>query len=352
MKINIGNKTIGLDNPPYFIADIAANHDGKLERAYKLIELAKESGADAAKFQNFTANKIVSDIGFKEHVGQVSHQKGWSKSVYEIYQDASLSPEWTPLLKAKCDQVGIEYMTSPYDFQNVELADPYVNAYKIGSGDITWTEMLSYIARKGKPVLLATGASTMEDVQVAVNAIPKNQLVLMQCNTNYTGSLENFNHINLSVLTSYAKQFPGVILGLSDHTPGCSTVLGGIALGARVIEKHFTDNQQGEGPDHGFSMTPTTFSGMVSSSLELYKSLGDGIKKIEENERLTAIIQRRCLYLTRTLEQGSIIAEADLEPLRPALENGFIPREMHTVVGKTSKCQLLKGTPLLREHLL
>jgi N-acetylneuraminate synthase len=254
MEIQIGPHTIGENHPTYFIADISANHDGDLERAKMLIHLAKEAGADAAKFQNFRAPKIVSDYGFKSLGGQLSHQSGWRKSVFEIYQDASLPFEWTPVLKAECDRAGLDYFSSPYDFDAVDMLDPYVPAHKIGSGDITWPEILEHIAWKGKPVILATGASTIGDVQRAVHIIlPINpQLVVLQCNTNYTASLENYDHIHLRVLNTYHTMFPDLILGLSDHTAGHAAILGAVTLGARVIEKHFTDDTHRVGPDNPF----------------------------------------------------------------------------------------------------
>jgi N-acetylneuraminate synthase len=155
MQVKIGSHTIGLEHPAYFIADISANHDGDLDRALKLIHLAKESGADAAKFQNFRAPKIVSDYGFTSMGGQVSHQASWKKSVFQVYADASIPFDWTPLLKKECDKVGIDYFSSPYDFEAVDYLDPFVPAHKIGSGDIDWLEMLQHIAKKGKPVILS-----------------------------------------------------------------------------------------------------------------------------------------------------------------------------------------------------
>src|SRR5262249_54289334 len=155
-------------------------------------------------------------------------------------QSATLPWDWTETLKEECDKCGIDYFSSPYDIEAVDMLDPYVEIYKIGSGDITWPEMLQKIAGMGKPVLLATGASDIGEVQRAVDEILRinPQLVLMQCNTNYTASLENFKHIHLRVLETFCTMFPDVILGLSDHTPGHSTTLGAVALGARVIEKH------------------------------------------------------------------------------------------------------------------
>jgi sialic acid synthase SpsE len=171
MEIKIGAHEIGENKPTYFIADISANHDGDLERAKMLIHLAKEAGVDAAKFQNFRASQIVSDYGFRSMQGQVSHQSNWKKTVFEVYQDASLPFEWTPILKDECDQAGIDYFSSPYDFEAIDMLDAYVPAYKIGSGDITWMEALERMARKGKPVILATGASEIGEVQRAVHCI-------------------------------------------------------------------------------------------------------------------------------------------------------------------------------------
>ena len=200
-RINIGKRWIGENEPTYFIADISANHDGDLERAKMLIHLAAASGADAAKFQHFRAPKIVSEQGFTELGMQLSHQATWNKSVYQVYQEATLPWEWTESLKMTCDQAGIDNFSSPYDFEAVDMLDPYVPIFKIGSGDITWPEMLRKIAGKGKPVILATGASNICDVQRAVHIIHRlnPHLVLMQCNTNYTGSRENFKHIHLNV---------------------------------------------------------------------------------------------------------------------------------------------------------
>jgi len=281
-KIRVGKRLIGEGEPLYFIADIAANHDGDLKRAFKLIELAKEAGADAAKFQNFQAPKIVSRKGFESLGKQLSHQASWKKSIYEVYEDASIPFDWAQKLKQKCEETGIEYCSSPYDFESVDLIDPHVNLYKIGSGDITWLEIVEYIARKGKPVMLATGASTMEDVERAVKLLKSitGDIVLMQCNTNYTSSPKNFHYINLNVLKVYRKHFPDILLGLSDHTRGCSTVLGALALGAVVFEKHFTDDNNREGPDHKFAMNPAIFREMVDRANELHCALGDGEKRI------------------------------------------------------------------------
>lgn len=352
-RIQIGTRTVALNERPYFIADLAANHDGDLDRALRLIELAKESGADAVKFQNFKAEKIVSDFGFTALKGNLTHQKNWAKSVFEVYQDASLDDNWTPVLKRKCEEIDIEYMTSPYDFGSVDWADRFVNCFKIGSGDISWPEMLTYIAEKQKPVLLATGAATWQEVQQAVSLITaiNPALVLMQCNTNYTGEPENFKYLNLNVIRLYAESYPDLVLGLSDHTIGHLSVLGAIALGARVVEKHFTDDRTRVGPDHKFSTTPKEWREMVDASNLLFSALGDGVKRIEENERETSIVQKRGLYTTRCIKAGEALSAADMEPLRPRSDAGFEPAEARALVGRIVCRDIAKGEMLLRKDL-
>jgi sialic acid synthase SpsE len=250
-ELRIADRVVGDGAPTYFIADISANHDGSLERAKTLINLAAEHGADAAKFQNFRAPKIVSGRGFALMGRPVSHQSTWKKSVYQVYEEASLPWQWTAELAAECGRAGIDYFSTPYDFDAVDMLDSYVPAFKIGSGDITWSEMLRKVASKSKPVFLATGASNIGEVQSAVEEIAaiNSAIGLMQCNTNYTGGAENFKHVHLNVLRTYQLMFPTVVLGLSDHTLGHAAVLGAVALGARLIEKHFTDaRMSGEAP--------------------------------------------------------------------------------------------------------
>ncbi len=347
MEIKLGDRLIGDDHPTYFIADISANHDGELERAKLLIRLAKEAGADAAKFQNFRAPEIVSDYGFKTIGGQVSHQSTWKKSVFEVYQDASIPFEWTPILKEECDRVGIHYFSSPYDFEAIDMLDPYVPAYKVGSGEITWLEALEYMSAKGKPVILATGASDIGDVQRAVRTILNinSQLVLMQCNTNYTASLENFNHIHLRVLNTYRTMFPDVVLGLSDHTFGHATILGAVALGAQVVEKHFTDDNTRIGPDHPFSMTPETWKEMVDRTRELERALGSADKIVTSNEEDTIVVQRRCLRAARDIQAGEIFTRELIDVLRPATRGAILPYEIENVIGTRA----LRNLPLGRE---
>lgn len=343
-EIKIGKRTISLNDPTYFVADISANHDGSLERARLLIRLAAEAGADAAKFQNFRAPKIVSDYGFRA-LGQLSHQAKWKRSVFDVYKSASIPWDWTDPLKTECEEAGIDYFSTPYDIEAVDMLDPYVEVFKIGSGDITWIEMLEKIASKRKPVLLAAGASDIGEVQRAVEVITSTnrQLSLMQCNTNYTGSMENFRHIHLNVLKTFQTMFPELVLGLSDHTPGHTTVLGAVALGARTIEKHFTDDTTREGPDHPFSMDPRTWRDMVQRTRELELALGFPRKQVAENEKETIVVQRRCVRAARDLPEGAVLTRDMLDVLRPAPAGSVPASEINKLIGRRLRSALSTG---------
>jgi sialic acid synthase SpsE len=351
IQMQIDDRFISEDQPTYFIADISANHDGDVERAKNLIRLAAEAGADAAKFQHFEAAKIVSDEGFRALRGQVSHQAKWKKSVFEVYKSASVPRDWTPVLKEECRKCGITFFSSPYDVEAVDLLDPYVSVYKIGSGDVTWLEYIDYIGGKGKPVLIAAGAATLAEVHAAVRVLEKRgvPIGLFQCNTNYTGSLDNFRYIHLNVLKTFRREFPNVVLGLSDHTPGHATVLGAVALGARLIEKHFTDDNDREGPDHPFSMTPKTWREMVDRTRELESALGREEKKVEDNELDTVIIQRRGIRAVKDLKKGTKISRDLISVLRPAPREAFSAAELDQVVGAELLVDIGAGDTISRD---
>tara|TARA_B100000787_G_C16198415_1_gene302824 strand:+ start:6667 stop:7737 length:1071 start_codon:yes stop_codon:yes gene_type:complete len=342
----VGSKKIGENHPTYFIADIAANHDGDLNKAIDLIYSCAKAGANAAKFQHFSADTIVSDNGFRDlDKKYLSHQGKWKKSVFEVYKDASIDINWSLKLKQACNDAKIDFLSTPYSFYLADHLNKYVPAYKIGSGDINWIDFIAYVARKKKPVLLATGASTLNEVEETVKQIYKinKKLVLMQCNTNYTGNNENLKYINLNVLKTYKKKFPKILLGLSDHTFGHASVLGAISLGARVIEKHYTLNNSSSGPDHYFSMNPANWSDMINISRELESCLGLKTKKVEFNERETVIIQRRSAHAKININKNQKILKKDIEFLRPSPKKSFKPNELNKLVNKKSKKFIQKG---------
>ncbi|WP_417317863.1 N-acetylneuraminate synthase family protein [Emcibacter sp.] len=389
-RIKIGNHYVGPSDPVYFIADVAANHDGDLEKAKDLIYSCAENGARAAKFQNFFAKSIVSDKGFRQMGGKFSHQEAWDKSIFEIYEDASLPVTWTETLKETCADAGIDYFTAPYSLELVALLQPHVSAWKMGSGDITWHEEIEAMAKSGLPFIMATGASTMEEVSAAVNVARTHtdQMILMQCNTNYTArpdeprgvTLERFRNINLKVLETFAGAFPGLSLGLSDHTHGHSTVLGAVGLfGARSIEKHYTLDNNLVGPDHPFSMNPESWKLMVDRTAELDEELsgdmswkekyqiveslcddpeglalaiGDGIKRVEVNEKDTVVLQRRGLRATRDMKAGEAIGKEDLFPLRPCPTDALPPYEFVKCVSRKLAKDIEEGEHITLEHLV
>ncbi|MBC8506407.1 MAG: N-acetylneuraminate synthase family protein [Anaerolineales bacterium] len=352
-EITIDNRKVGLNHPTYFIADIAANHDGDLERAKTLIKLAKDAGAEAAKFQNFRAPKIVSDYGFKALGGQQSHQAEWSKTVFEVYDAASVPFEWTPILKEECDKVGIHYYSSPYDYEAIEMLDPYVPAFKAGSGLMSWPEVLVRMASMGKPFLMATGAADIGDVVRAMRAVQavNDQIVLLQCNTNYTAADSNYDNLNINVLKTYAAMFRDVVLGLSDHTHSPAPVVGAVALGARVIERHFTDSNDREGPDHKFAMNPENWAEMVHQVRTLERSLGSYDKFVTGSEKETYVLQRRCLRAARDIKAGETLTAEMVEPLRPAASGAIMPWELDDLVGKKALVDMPYGMDLRWENV-
>jgi sialic acid synthase SpsE len=352
--IKIGKHVIGDNHPTYFIADIAANHDGDIERAKSLIKLAKESGADAVKFQHHDVKKYVSDYGFKKLGEKFSHQSKWSKSIFEVYKDAQVPRSWTVELKEFCDKLDITFFTTPYDLETVDYINDFVPAFKIGSGDVAWHAMLKKIANTNKPVLFATGASTMQEVINAVKILTSlnKNVILMQCNTNYTGNDENFKYINLNVLKTYQILFPDMILGLSDHTHGGVTVLGSVALGAKVIEKHFTDDTTRKGPDHPFSMDPISWKKMVDDTRLLESAMGSSIKKVEENEKETVILQRRAIRLVVNKQEGEVINIEDIEFQRPCPNEAISVNDFSQIIGKKLSRTKDNGDCITKEDII
>jgi N-acetylneuraminate synthase len=352
-EIHIGEAVVSLADPTWFIADIAANHDGDLERAKALIWRAKEAGADCAKFQHFKADKIVSGVGFDQLNTPMAHQAKWERSVVEVYDAYHTRRDWTGALVETCKAADIAYMTTPYDFEALEGQLPFIPAVKIGSGDLTWHEMVAACAGSGKPVLLATGAAAMREVEAAVEVAltGTRDLVLMQCNTNYSGSEENFACVNLKVLQTFALRWPGMVLGLSDHTPGHAAVLGAVALGARVVEKHFTDDNARVGPDHAFALNPTTWRAMVDDTRRLEAALGTGVKVVEVNEQETVVVQRRAVRLRADLAAGAVLGLDDLEYLRPCPPDALEPWQAAQAVGRRLKAAKVAGSALTWDDL-
>ncbi len=347
-NIRIGNRMVGPDYPTYFIAEIGGNFDGSIDKAKRLIDSAKEAGADCAKFQTFTAETIVSEGGFSKMTLHGVHGS-WGRTVSEVFKDVEFPMEWHQEIADYCKYVDIDFSTSPYFKEAVDLcADMNVPFIKIGSGEITWLEMLDYTARKGLPIMLATGDATMAEIDEAVRTIEKTgnkDLVLMQCITNYPSRIDS---ANVNVLRTYQNAF-NCLTGYSDHSPGHVVALASVILGGRVVEKHFTLNKKDKGPDHPHSMEPDEFKFMVDSIREAERAMGSTRKEVVAEEAETVFVQRRCLYAKKDIKKGQTITEGVIDVLRPAL--GIPPKFKDMIIGKVVNKDIQAGDPIFWEDL-
>jgi sialic acid synthase SpsE len=333
--IKIGKKEIGDYKSSYIIAEIGSNFDGSFAKAKKLIKLAKKSGANAAKFQSFTTEQILSKNEFKN---KTTFQSKWKKPIWEVYKNAEFPLAWHKKLLMYAKKIGIDFLSTPYNYESVTLLKKInIPAIKIGSGDITDLEFLKFVGKTKKPIFLATGASTMKEVKEAVKAIKStgnNKIVLMQSITQYPSPIED---ANLQVLNTFRKKF-NLNIGYSDHSPGSLVILASIALGACVIEKHFTDNPQLKGPDHPHSMNPREFTKMVKDIRTIESAMGDGVKKVEKSEKETRIIQRRSVFTITKIKKGEKFTKENIRTLRPYV--GLSASEFSKILNKKAKKNL------------
>jgi N-acetylneuraminate synthase len=347
-NIKIGNKLIGDQHPCYTIAEIGSNFDRSLAKAKRLIDLAIESGADAVKFQSFKAENLVNDDCFKNL--KIGYQLNWDKSVFDVYKNAEFPVEFHKDIFDYCQSKKIEFFSSPYDKESVDFLDKLgVKVFKIGSGDITWLENIEYIAKKNKPILLATGASDVFQIDRAMKVIRSagnNQIVLMQCVTNYPAS---FNEINLKVLPMFREKFD-CLVGYSDHSPGTSVAIGTVAMGGCVIEKHFTDDKSQHGPDHSFAMDPKDFRKMVDDIRHMEKILGKPQKIIYDEEKPQYVSMKRGLKAKISVAKGTILKREHINVLRPCQENTVPADKLNEVLGKTLSIDLEINKPIKFEY--
>lgn len=356
--VKIGKHKIGTGQPAYIIAEIGSNFDGSLERAKKLAKMCKDSGADAYKIQNFLAPKIVSQEGFKDL--QVAFQAKWDKPVVEVYKNAEFPREWVKELAAYCKEIGIDFFSSPYDVDAVDLLEKIgVTAHKIGAGEIDNLEFIRYVAKTKKPIIISVGATTMKEIDDVVKTVRKTgnkNLVLLQCVTNYPSPIAD---ANIKAMQTLAKKY-GVVVGYSDHTigkaggaddplDGLTVPLGAVALGASIIEKHVTDDRSRKGPDHPFAMTMDDFAKMVKGIRAMETAMGDGEKRLMPSEKQTVIIQRRGMYATRDIKKGETIKRDMIVYLRPAV--GLRPPLITKVVGKKAKRNISTASPIKKQDV-
>lgn len=339
-NIRIGNKIVGSDHPSFVIAEAGVNHNGSLKLAKELINAAKEAGADAVKFQTFKTENLVTKIAEK-----ASYQKETTteNSQYEMIKKLELSEDDFRELAKYADKRGILFLSSPFDFESVDLLDEIgVPTFKLGSGEITNFPLLERVASKGKPVILSTGMATMGEIREAVKIFKdnKNDLILMHCVTSYPAKVED---INLKVIETLKSTFK-LPVGFSDHTLGIEMPIAAVAMGSCVVEKHFTLDKTLNGPDHKASLEPTEFKNMVLAIRNVEKGMGNGIKELTKEEKEIKKVARKSVVAKVNIPKETIIKRNMLTIKRPG--TGIEPKYIKSLIGKKTISEIKKDEVL------
>jgi len=315
----------------FIIAEAGVNHNGSLDMALKLIDSAKAAGADAVKFQSFRADQLATRTAHKARYQE--RTTDGDESQFEMLKRLELDFESHRKLIEYCKLSGIQFLSSPFDEQSADLlAELELPLYKVPSGEITNIPFLEHIARKGKPIILSTGMSTLGEVEEAIGALKgagSNQITLLHCVTEYPAP---YDEVNLRAMQTLKAAF-GLPVGYSDHTPGIEVAIAAVALGAEVIEKHFTLDRSLPGPDHAASLEPAELRQMVSAIRHVEVALGDGIKVPTKSEIPNISVARKSVVATRALTAGHSLAQSDLTIKRPG--NGIAPKLLAALIGRT-----------------
>ena len=341
-EIRIGNKIISENSPVFIVAELSANHRQDLELAKDTIHAMKEAGADAVKLQTYTPDTITIDCDneyFKIKQGTL-----WDgKTFYELYEEAYTPWEWHYELKELAEKLGLIFFSTPFDRTAVDFLEKLnVPAYKIASFEITDLPLIEYAASKGKPMIISTGIATLCDIQEAVSAckrVGNDQIILLKCTSAYPAPLEE---VNLRTIPNMAETF-GCIVGLSDHTLGISVPIAAVALGARVIEKHFILDRKIGGPDAAFSLDPDDFRAMVKAIREVEKALGKVSYELSEKIKRSREFARS-LFVVKDIKAGEVFTEENVKSIRPGY--GLPPKHLKDILGKKARKDIKKGTPL------
>jgi len=322
----------------YIIAEAGVNHNGKIELAYKLVDEAKKAGADCVKFQTFKADKLVAKSAPKAEYQ--TNNTGNNESQYEMLKKLELSFDDFVNLKKYCSNIGIDFLSTPFDKDSLEFLNRLdMPFWKIPSGEITNYPYLVAIAKTHKPVVLSTGMCDINDIKNAFNVLKDNgvdDISILHCNTEYPTPL---NDVNLRAMDHIRRVF-GVRVGYSDHTKGINVPIAAVALGATIIEKHFTLDNNMEGPDHKASLNPSDFSKMVEGIRDIEKALGIDKKIITESERKNISVARKSIVASRDIKSGEVFSEDNLTTKRPG--TGISPMRWNEVIGKKAKKDFVK----------
>lgn len=325
----------------YMIAEMSANHGGSLERALKIVEAAAEAGADCLKIQTYTADTMTLNCDKPYFRLTKGLWAGYTR--YSLYQEGSMPWEWQVDIKARCEELGMDFLSTAFDFSSVDfLEDINVGAYKVASFELTDIPLLKYISKTGKPIILSCGMGTREEIQEAVAAIRNagnSKIILLKCTSEYPAKFED---MNIRLIPKMMSDF-GCLIGLSDHSLGDTIAVGAVALGARIIEKHFCITRKEKTPDSLFSMELEEYSKMVLNVRNLEAALGSGEYGLSETET-NGRINRRSIFVSKDIVKGEKITADNVRLVRPA--HGLHPRYYDDVLGKTAVRDLEAGNPL------
>ena len=344
-KLRFGDRLVGQGEPAFVIAEAGVNHNGELDLAFQLVDAAIAAGADAVKFQTFIAAELLTAEAAKAEYQKAT--TGEQESQFEMIKRLELSFADFRKLKTYCDDRGITFLATPFDSTSVDfLRDLGLFAFKISSGDLTNHPLLRHVALQKRPVILSTGMSDMDEVREAVAVLHdagNNDMILLQCVTNYPAAAED---INLKAMLSMQSAFD-VNVGYSDHTLGIEVALAAVALGACVIEKHFTLNKNFAGPDHRASLEPHEFKAMIDGIRKVEAALGNGRKVPAASELGNAAVARRSIVAARDISAGTLITADVIAFKRPG--TGLPPRMAEHVLGKTARINIPAGALLQLE---
>ncbi len=341
-EFKIGDRLVGPDEPTFVIAEAGSNHNGDFDTAMRLIDEAVNAGADAVKFQVFTADKLyVDDRDLAEN------------SAYETVSELELPHEWVPELYDYCESNDIHFMATPFDEKSAEMLAEYVPAFKIASFTLSHYPFLSEIAGYGKPIILSTGSHNLNEVGEAVEKICEKEecpIALLHCVSSYPTELRD---INVKAVETLRNEFD-TLVGLSDHTVDPTIAPSAtVTLGGSIVEKHFTLDKTMKGPDHSFALEPNELSEMIDVIRDTEQALGDGTVSVTKAEAETASRARRILFIVEDLEEGDTVSEGDVKALRPGYssEDGLHPKHLNAVIGKQVKVSLSSGDPVKWEKI-
>jgi N-acetylneuraminate synthase len=340
-SVSIDGRRIGLDYEPYVICELSGNHNGSLERALQLLEAAAATGADAIKIQSYTPDTITID-----HDGPDFRIKGglWDgRKLYDLYGEAQTPFEWHEMLFAKARELGITLFSSPFDESAVDLLEELgAPAYKIASFEAIDLPLVAYVASKRKPMIISTGMANPDEIGEAVSTARKNgceDLILLHCVSSYPAPDEQSN---VRTVADLAQRF-GVVSGLSDHTFGSAVAVASIALGACVVEKHFTLRRADGGPDSAFSLEPVEFGALVEDCKRAWRALGQVTYDLQGSER-GSLVFRRSIYVVRDVAAGEELTRENVRSIRPGY--GLPPKHLPEILGRHAARDLKRGEPL------